>query len=863
MIKPIINIFIFWFLLILSIACKVTSDQQVSLPAPADEPMADEDSLQQEDSLAYHEETAKVIPEEDLSPYRASRTRKHDLIHTKLEVRFDIKNHWLHGVATLELTPYFYPQNELELDAKGFDIHTISLVKDDEKEPLTYQYDDVKLTIALDKTYQKDEHYFIEIAYTAKPDDLPEGGSAAITSDKGLYFIDADSTEFGKVKPTQIWTQGETEANSCWFPTIDSPNERTTQEMFITVDNRFVTLSNGVLEYSEFENDSTRTDYWKMDQPHAPYLFMMAIGEFAIVKDKWNDVPVDYYVEPAYETYAKDIFGNTPEMIELFSKQLNLPFPWPKYSQVVVRDYVSGAMENTTASLFMETLQVDNRELLDYDWDGIIAHELFHQWFGDYVTCESWPNLTLNEGFASYAEYLWSEHKHGQEEADYFLMQETSNYLEESEQKQVDLIRFHYDDREDMFDSHSYSKGGCVLHMLRKYVGDEAFFAALHEYLKMHAFESVEVHDLRLAFEKTTGEDLNWFFNQWFLASGHPKLRIRHSYQQDSLQVEVWQLQDQDSTPIYKLPVNIDIWAGDKRQRHAVDITKTYEVFNFPVSQQPDGILFDSESQLLAEIDHQKSDQELEYQYYHSDKFAPRFEALAHFSQYDSLSGHLQLINDALNDSFWVIRQLAVNMLEDMSESLQPEMITKLESLSTTDPKSMVRADAITTLAAINPDVYKNAFLTGLQDSSYAVVGASIMAYAHTQATDKTKVFAPYIDYKNFNVVMALADYFVESQSLGKYEWFLGKLTQVEDQTLYYLLNYFGRYLLSQSPDLQQQGTALLAKYAEHHPTYYIRLTAYRTLGFFAELPGIEQRRAEIRNVEKDERLQLFYQNNP
>jgi len=581
-----------------------------------------------------------------------------------------------------------------------------------------------------------------------------------------------------------------------------------------------------------------------------------------VVEDTWNDIPVNYYVEPAYEPYAKDIFGNTPEMLDLFSRQLNMPYPWPKYSQVVVRDYVSGAMENTTASVFMEDLQVDDRELLDYNWDGIIAHELFHQWFGDYVTCESWSNLTLNEAFATYAEYLWAEHKYGREEADYFLMQQIGSYLEEAEQKQVDLIRFHYDDKEDMFDNHSYAKGGSILHMLRKYVGDEAFFASLNHYLKTNAYESVEVHDLRLSFEKITGEDLNWFFNQWFLASGHPQLRVKHTYEQDSLKLEVWQLQEQDSTPIYKLPLYLDIWVNDQKQRHAINITKENEVFAFPASHKPDGIVFDSENQLVAEIAHLKSEEELAFQYYHSRQFAPRFEAIAHFSQYDSLGENFQIIEDALNDSFWVIRQLAVNTVEEYTGMLSSKVIEKLKVLSTNDPKSLVRADAITALATLG-GVDKEIFLAGLADSSYAVVGASIMAYAQTNATDKAEVFAPYTQYKNFNVIISLADYYVESQVFGKYNWFTENFTRVDGQTLYYLLNYFGRYLLDQDIETQQKGAAILAKYAQYHPTYYVRLTAYRTLGFFSELPGMSQKRNEIRDAEKDERLQLFYQTNP
>ena len=155
---------------------------------------------------------------------------------------------------------------------------------------------------------------------------------------KGLYFINADG--YDKNKPTQIWTQGETEASSCWFPTIDTPNQKTTQEIYITVPKRFVTLSNGKL-VDQVVNGSNRTDYWKMDKKHAPYLFFMGVGEYEIIKDSYNNIPIDYYVEKKYAPYAKDIFGNTPEMMEFFSRILGVAFPWNKYSQIVGRDYVS------------------------------------------------------------------------------------------------------------------------------------------------------------------------------------------------------------------------------------------------------------------------------------------------------------------------------------------------------------------------------------------------------------------------------------------------------------------------------------------------------------------------------------------
>lgn len=295
--------------------------------------------------------------------FNPSRTLEHDLLHTKLRISFNWEKQQLNGLAELTLKPYFYPQNKLVLDAQGFDLHSISLLKDNDGTPLKYEYDGRKLTIQLNKTYTRTEQYIIEIEYTAKPNELAKGGSDAITEDKGLYFINPLGQE--PDKPKQIWTQGETQANSAWFPTIDTPNERMTQEIYITVDPKYTTLSNGAFIYSRQNADGTKTDYWKQELPHAPYLAMLAIGEYAVVKDKWRDKEVNYYVEPAYKGTAKKIFGNTPEMMEFFSKKLGVAYPWAKYSQVVVRDFVSGAMENTSASTFMEDLQLNERELLD------------------------------------------------------------------------------------------------------------------------------------------------------------------------------------------------------------------------------------------------------------------------------------------------------------------------------------------------------------------------------------------------------------------------------------------------------------------------------------------------------------------
>ena len=391
-------------------------------------------------------ETIKEASPKPLSKYRGSDKRDWDLLHTKLAVSFDWEKRYLYGKATLTLKPYFYEQERLELDAKGMTINRITVGKS----PLKYQYDGQKIKISLRELYERADTLVIFIDYTSKPYEREIGGSEAIEEDRGLYFINADGLD--PSKPKQIWTQGETEASSVWMPTIDSPNEKCTQEIAITVAENFNSLSNGTLTSSINNNDGNRTDTWVMNQPHSPYLFMMAIGEFEVIKDQWNGLPVSYHLEKGFGQYANSIFGNTPEMMQFFSDKLDYPYPWPKYDQIVVRDYVSGAMENTSASLYMERLNATDRDLIDYNWDDIIAHELFHQWFGDLVTCESWSNLTLNEGFASYAEYLWNEYKYGLDEADYSFLLEQEGYMDDAEKEVKQLIRYHYTTSEDMFD---------------------------------------------------------------------------------------------------------------------------------------------------------------------------------------------------------------------------------------------------------------------------------------------------------------------------------------------------------------------------------------------------------------------------
>jgi aminopeptidase N len=767
-------------------------------------------------------------------PYQPSKTLKNDLLHTKLEVSFDWEKQYLNGTATLVFKPYFYPQNTLELDAKGMDLHSIDLISP-KNQPLKYTYDKKKILISLDKTYQKKDSFTIQIKYTAKPNELPKGGSEAITSDKGLYFINPDGKEPNK--PRQIWTQGETESSSCWFPTIDSPNERTTQEMYITVDTNFVVLSNGEFIYSQKNAGGTKTDHWKQELPHAPYLFMMAVGEFKIYKDHWHDMEVNYYVEPKYEPYAKDIFGNTPEMIEFFSNKLGYKYPWAKYSEIVVRDYVSGAMENTSATIFFEGLQVDDRSLLDQNWDYIIAHELFHHWFGDLVTCESWSNIPLNESFANYSEYLWAEYKYGIDEAELHREKELTEYFEEAKRKQEPLIRYRYLDKEDMFDRHSYNKGGCILHMLRKYVGDEAFFESLKLYLHKNKFTSVEVHNLRLAFEDVTGEDLNWFFNQWFLSPGHPELKVTHTYSNGLLRLHVDQLQDSVRSPIYILPLGIDIWVNGIKTRENIIINKASQDFDFPMLAQPQLVYFDSEQQLVGNVYHEQSIEELLFQFNNSESYLARKTAFEQIFSLKEKEGDTvkmkfnnpvirEILQKALTDKFWAMRELG---LEQFFKYVIPEIATYIryvQNIAESDPKPPVRATAIQFLSSYSNAQYIETYKKALTEKPYSVLGAGLSAYLKSGDQSYPINFAEYEAMENINIIKALAGYYIKVIDKTKYNWFESKIKTVNDQELYYLLPYFGQYVMLLEGEERVRGKAALKDISENNKHEQIKSLA-------------------------------------
>lgn len=729
-----------------------------------------------------------------LTRYNPAYTRTWDLLHTSLDLKFNWDSQQVLGEADLKLKPIFYAQDKIELHAQNFDLKEIR-VAGKLIDPSKIEYNGQQLLISLDRRYKKAEEVSLSISYVANPENGTQGGSAAITSDKGLFFINPLGDQGDK--PRQIWTQGETENNSRWFPTIDRPNERCTQKIKLTVKDKYVTLSNGTMTGSKPNGNGTRTDTWEQKDPHAPYLFMLAVGEFAVVEDRWKNIPVDYYVEEEYRADAKRIFNHTPEMLSFFSDKLDYPYPWEKYSQIVVRDFVSGAMENTTAVIFGDFVQKTTRELIDNDNDYIVAHEMMHHWFGDLVTCESWSNLTLNEGFANYAEYLWFEHKYGPYRADNHRADEMAGYLYSfANQGGHPLIHYGYSNKEDMFDAHSYNKGGMVLHALRGYLGDEAFFASLNKYLVDNKYSAVEVDELRMAFEDTTGEDLNWFFDQWYLSSGHPILEVDYSYNEldKVIKVSVNQVQNTEQhLGIYQLPLEVYIF-DKKGNRTTVDYFLQSRSDTISINYEGDFAvaLIDGPDNQLAEITEQHSTQEHKY-------IAQFSEELRHIiNSFQTIAGESvgdDFYQQFLNHPYHLVRTLAISLIADPT----PYQI-ELKAMATSDKHSETRSAALSSLSFLPADELVSLCEQILKkEQAYPVIASAIMMVNVSDADKGIALADQFSTEPDASIRGAVASVYVATGDPKYIDYFLQTFQTQDPYDLFQFTNQFKTFMSSQN----------------------------------------------------------------
>ncbi len=566
--------------------------------------------------------------------------------HTTLNVRLDVENRGVAGTVTHTVRAFEDGLRSLNLDA--IDLR-ISVVTVDGKKA-RHVYDGRVLTVQFPAAASRDADLDITVTYEANPR-------------IGLYFIGPDAAY--PDKPRQVWSQNQDEDGRFWFPCVDDLGQKHSFELMATVPGTWFALSNGNLVSNRKNGDGTRTFHWRQEKPLATYLMTLAAGEFTRIDASREGLPIDYFVEAADDEDGRRTFANTPEMISLFERISGVDYPWDKYSQVVVRDFVFGGMENTSATTMTHNILLDRKATVDYSSDPLISHELAHMWWGDLLTCRHWSHGWLNEGFATYFEMLWDEHHTGIDEYRQGAITNTELYLGERYRRPI--VSNVFREPIDLFDRHLYEKGGVVLHMLRELLGEEAFFRALRRYCRENQHRSVMTSDLVDAIRGETGKDLDWFFDQWVFKPGHPKLKVSWAWDETSKTaiVRVKQTQDtKDGTPIFRLPLTID-FSGARGRPKAFPIVVDAEEqsFVFALAEQPVMCRFDPHNAVLKEIEFEKTAGELVHQLRADDDISGRQFAAAELGKKGSPESLSALETAMLRDKFWAVQAAAARAL--------------------------------------------------------------------------------------------------------------------------------------------------------------------------------------------------------
>ncbi|MBI5949799.1 MAG: HEAT repeat domain-containing protein [Chloroflexi bacterium] len=623
---------------------------------------------------------------------RWPRDRVVDVEHIKLEVAVDVPGKSVGGTVSHTVTLFNDGLETVEFDAIDMAIGGVTV----NEAPAEFDYDGQHLRVKLGRGRRRGERLTVAIDYRATPR-------------LGLYFPGPD--ESYPEKPRQVWSQGQDEDSRYWFPCYDYPNDKATTEMVATVPESWFALSNGRMLSDRANGDGTRTFHWLQDRPHSSYLITLAAGEFTRIDASRDDLTIDYYVEPKDAESGAATFANTPKMIALFEKVTGVGFPWAKYSQVVVRDFVFGGMENTSATTMTENLLLDRKAMRDYSGDRLISHELAHMWWGDLLTCRDWSHGWLNESFATFFSLLWDEEHLGQDHYRQGVIENTDLYLGERYRRPI--VTNVFNEPIDIFDRHLYEKGSVVLNTLRGLLGEDGFIRSIQRYCRENQERSVVTHDLVEAVEAETGRNLEWFFDQWLFKPGHPEFNVSWSWDEERklASVNVKQTQStEDGTPIFRVPLVVDFRTGrGKPVAFEVEATEREHTFVFGLPGKPDLCRFDPYNMVLKELNFEKSVGELRLQLRDDDSIAGRRAAAQSLGKKGGPEAIAALEAAVMGDRFWGVQAAAAKALGTERGEASREAL--LRCLTVKHPKARravvaalgeFRGDA-TVMAALEP----------------------------------------------------------------------------------------------------------------------------------------------------------------
>ncbi len=644
-------------------------------------------------------------------PY--ARARDYDLQHSRIAMRFDLEQKKVLGDVTHNLSILRDGTSKIAFDSVGLTIQNVTVNKSSVKFETTAD----KLVVPLLAAAKSGDKLDVAIRYEGKPT-------------KGMYFIlpDKDYPD----RPKQIWTQGESEDTRYYLPTYDYPNDRLTTETILTVPASWITVSNGKLISVSEAGKGLKTWTWRESVPSSTYLITVVAGEFDETRDSWRGMPVTYYAPKGRGDRLPINYGRTPAMIDLFSKKLGVDYPWEKYAQVMVDDFVAGGMENSSATTNTSS-SLNHPKIaaeLYTDEDGLISTELGHQWFGDLVTCKDWGDIWLNEGFATFMESVWTEAHYGKDQADLERWEGMREWMGQANLFNKPIVRHDFDDSSE-FDGNAYTKGGLVLQMLRWQLGEGAFYRGLKHYLEVNRGKNAVTADLSKAIEESSHTNVDQFFSQWLYGAGAPRFDLSYSYDNDKHQVALTVKQTQKvegRVGIFRVPVDLEITTSSGPKLYEITVSKAEQIFTFPSDSPPLMVLFDKGGHFLKSAEFHKEKKEWLYQLKNAAEFADRADAAVALEKIKNDEEVVTALGAALHsDKFWGLRATAADALGRIGGAAASKQL--LDALNSAN-EPWVRYRIVYALGNFKDDAAIATKLAAIakDDSSYRARAAALQA---------------------------------------------------------------------------------------------------------------------------------------
>ena len=659
-------------------------------------------------------------------PTRFAADRPVDCLHIRLELTVDVKGKHIDGTAQLRLAA-LRTVKTITLDAVNLETTSVTVTgADGSAVAARHTNDGTHIQIMLEHSLAAGDRVTVTVAYSV---DDPESG---------LHFFGPSENEPDIA--SVVWSQGESVYNSHWFPCFDNPNERQTTEMVITTDLAYEVSSNGRL-VSRIENprDGTVTVHWMQDTTHVAYLVSLIVGEFHIERDTWRGKPLEYWVHPRYREQISRSFRNTTRMLDFFSDSIGVEYPWDRYAQICCEGF-GGGMENTSATTLGNRALHDQRSFLDSNSDGLIAHELAHQWWGDLLTCRDWAHLWLNEGFASYFEALWAEYDLGPDEFAYNMYRKAGRARSGGADRPI--VDRAYRHSRSMFDSRAYPKGAWVVHMIRRRLGDELFWQVMNTYVTEHAYSTVETTDLRRTIEQVTGRSFERFFYDWTERPGHPELSVNYTWLNDEglAKVVVKQTQESDA---FHFPLALEFRFDDGIAPVTMSrlVTEKQETFYIPLPEAPGMLRVDPDQAVLMKLDESKGRDLWRAQLLHDPSAVARIRAARHFEESRSEKDHELLAEALRTEEFWGVRREIAEALAEVGGDIARDALTL--GLAFENPKARrACVEQLDTFAGEQTviDAVRRMVVEG--DPSYSVEAAAIETYARLEPDDGLAVLS-------------------------------------------------------------------------------------------------------------------------